>query len=200
MTTRTLRKADAMNRRARHRFAAEIKRAPFDAPPCRSARGTTRPAKNVGAARTLHLIDIENLCGSGVLTDEMVETMWRRYAAAVPIGPTDCVVVAVGRRNGLALFGLPAGVRRLIGVGGADSADHALLEAAQPTWTSSRFGRVTIASADHIFAARARELAAAGVDVDLVIATRAANALWDACGRRATRLSSIDHETAGAAA
>lgn len=189
-----------MNRRTRSRFAPDIKRAPFGAPPCRTARAAARPAKNVSATRTLHLIDIENLCGRGTLTTSMVEAMWRRYTQTVPIGPTDCVVVAVGNRNGLALFGLPAGVRRLIGVGGADSADHALLEAAQTAWISNRFGRVTIASADHIFADRARELTTAGVDVDLVIATRAANSLWEACGRRATRIPSIDHETAGAAA
>lgn len=118
--------------------------------------------------RTLHLIDLENLCPGGRVTTAMVQKVWDSYKSEAGVSNGDAVVVGVGRSNAAtAFFALPDGIRRVVGRG-LDGADLALLEAGDPEWAQRRFQRLMIASGDHIFAPRVYECVAAGMPVELV--------------------------------
>jgi hypothetical protein len=117
--------------------------------------------------RTLHLVDIENLCGGPFATLEQLEPSVDAYRRAVAVRPGDHVVIACNR--GLLLeAGLAwPGARLRVG-NGPDGADLALLDAAVPDYVASRYDRVVIGSGDGIFADRAHELRSAGLVVAVV--------------------------------
>lgn len=114
--------------------------------------------------RTLHLIDLENLIG-----DPMADVVHIRWALGhwpelFRVAPGDLVVIAANPVMAWeAKQTWPGALVR--SRTGEDGADHALLEACEPTWVVGRFARVVVGSGDHIFAARARELSAAGIVV-----------------------------------
>ncbi|WP_407689751.1 NYN domain-containing protein [Mycobacterium sp. HUMS_1102779] len=130
--------------------------------------------------RTLHLIDLENLCPDGRVTTPVVRAIWDTYTHDVGVYCDDGVVVGVGISNAeTAFFALPNGIRRVVGRG-VDGADLALLGAGDLAWVQRRFQRVVIASGDHIFAPRVRKWTAAGLKVELVLgAGKAARVLTE---------------------
>ncbi len=136
----------------------------------RRPRRTTRAARTARRrfpARVLHLVDIENLAGTGVPAEWQVAGLRRAYAARVGIGPLDQVVIGC---NHMALpaagHGWP-GARYLVR-SGPDGADIELLAVLAGEDVATRFTHVAIASGDGIFTLAAAGLAAAGCQVTVV--------------------------------
>lgn len=132
----------------------------------------THAAPTVG--RTLHLLDIENLL-AGHLYPGDVTALWTQYVHHVPIGEHDHMVAAFGPTGAArAAFELPSQVATRVGAPGPSSADQVLLDLIRdPSWVADRYQNVTIASADHIFAAPAAHLAARGIHLTQVLGARA---------------------------
>ena len=118
-------------------------------------------------SRTLHLIDVENLAGTGRPNPARVGAIWSWYQQWVGLGSVDQVVVAC---NHLALvdtaLGWPGARYRVRS--GPDGADLELLDVLCQENVLDRFSRFVIASGDGVFAAAAASLAAAGRWVTVV--------------------------------
>lgn len=120
--------------------------------------------------RALHLVDLENLTGDPGAGPERIARVWATYRGAVPLTPSDHVVVAsctLFARNAwwvLPLTGIQRRVRD-----GADGADLALREELDVAATARRFDRLVIASGDGGFTAAALEARAAGLHVHQVV-------------------------------
>jgi hypothetical protein len=133
-----------------------------------SAESTDRKASRPRyPVRTLHLIDIENLAGSGVPGLHQVHELRTLYRERVSFGAFDQVVLAC---NHLALrtagFGwLDA---RHVVRSGPDGADLELLDVIDHENVDERFARVVIASGDGAFAAATSRLAGLGCRVVVV--------------------------------
>lgn len=127
-----------------------------------------RRAEYVREGRTLHVVDVENICGG----PDQVETMGKESAAAygraAGLAPGDHLLVAC---NPALLFHsadcFPGA--RLLGAHGPDGADRALLGAlADVDWIAARFDRVVIGSGDHCFAPVLTALRARGIMAGVV--------------------------------
>lgn len=129
------------------------------------------PVITVTPRRTLHLIDVENLVGSGRPSAAEVAAGLDRYRAAVPVGGTDLVVLAANATTAAAAgWAWPGPLVRA--TRGPDGADLALLEECRLADVAGRFDRVVIASGDHLFARRIDELRTAGIRVEVVARPR----------------------------
>lgn len=117
------------------------------------------------SSRTLHLIDVENLCGVPLPTREQVAQVRASYQAHIAEG--DIVVVASSHLAFLTVGWAWSGVRHLLR-SGPDGADLALLEVLVLERVEERFGRVIIGSGDGIFAASVAELGRSGVPVTVI--------------------------------
>lgn len=117
--------------------------------------------------RTLHLVDVENLAGDAQPSAAEVATVLDRYREAMSPCAGDLVVLAANRQTAAAAgWAWPGPLVRP--TTGPDGADLALLAESEPCNVVGRFERVVIASGDHIFSVRARELRAAGTRVEIV--------------------------------
>ncbi len=127
--------------------------------------------KRVGGqtARTLHVVDVENLVGSGRPGLSAVAALRALYTDVVRVVPGDHVVVACnpGCLLDVGVGWGPGSARLRVGAG-RDGADWELLEVLESERVPERFSRVVIASGDGIFAAMAARLAVAGCDVTVV--------------------------------
>lgn len=99
--------------------------------------------------RTLHLIDIENLC-EGVVNLGSVTAARDAYASVSPIEPGDHTIIASSKANCIQTVAWGT-ARRVVGTG-IDGADLALLDVLATEPVIGFYGRVTIASGDGIFA------------------------------------------------
>lgn len=117
--------------------------------------------------RTLHLIDVENLAGTGRPDPVRVSEICSWYRQWVGVGAVDQVVVAC---NHLALLdtalGWPGARYRIRS--GPDGADLELLDVLSHENVLERFARFVIGSGDGVFAATTASLAAAGRWVTVV--------------------------------
>lgn len=119
------------------------------------------------AARTVHLVDIENLLGTAEFDERDVQIVMSSYSATAGRRQGDHLIVGSSHHSACATwFGCPD-ARRLVR-SGPDGADLALLEAAECEGLAQRFDRVVIGSGDGLFAALAAELQAAGCAVTVV--------------------------------
>jgi hypothetical protein len=142
---------------------------PMASPIAWSAPQTVKKARSPFPARTLHLVDIENLAGTGLPTESDVARISQAYATQVGFGSMDQVVIGCNH-NALAAVGHGwPGARYLIR-SGPDGADTELLAVIAGENISRRFTHVTIASGDGAFAWPAAALAAAGCHV--IVASR----------------------------
>jgi hypothetical protein len=162
----------------------------------RRAARAARTARRPFPARTLHLVDIENLAGTGLPAEWEVALIRRAYASRVGIGEMDQVVIGCNH-NGLpsAALGWP-GARYLVR-SGPDGADAELLAVISGENVAARFTDVVIGSGDGAFTRATAALAAAGPRVT-VVSRRAGLA-------RTLRLAAqnviyLDSPTGGAAA
>lgn len=118
--------------------------------------------------RTLHALDVENLCSSSSLSPELVVAAAAAYAAVVPVDDRDHVVLSVSHHNAFStFFNWPGSARRLLG-SGRDGADLQLLEVLYTENLPSRYDRVVLGSGDGIFAPAVIWLRKEGVDVTVV--------------------------------
>ncbi len=117
--------------------------------------------------RGLHLIDIENLTGSGKPSFEQIRVVQGTYSGHVTLGAWDQVVVASSHLTLLsAALGWPHARYRIRS--GPDGADLELLDILLYEKVAARFTRVVIGSGDGAFARAAAGLAARGVQVIVV--------------------------------
>lgn len=121
-------------------------------------------------ARTLHLIDIENLAGSAVPSLAQVQQLRTQYRSRLNPGVADQVVLACNHRAfRTAGFGW-LDSRHMVR-SGRDGADLELLDVIHHENVASRFARVAIASGDGAFADEARRLVRLGCEL-IVISRR----------------------------
>jgi uncharacterized LabA/DUF88 family protein len=123
---------------------------------------------NQKEGRTAFIVDIDNLCGSGLAPKQMVEgavgAIHNRYR------PTEndlvyCAATALAAYHCKAIWpGCTVRVGR-----GQDGSDLRLLKDADPKWLAERFSRVVIASGDGIFATLATDLIGLGVRVEVAV-------------------------------
>jgi hypothetical protein len=131
------------------------------------ATRAARRARGHFPARTLHLVDIENLVGTGLPAEWEVADVRQEYAVRVGVGPMDQVVIGCNHKAlPAAGHGWP-GARYLVR-SGPDGADTELLAVIECENVAARFSRVVIASGDGGFTWAAAGLAAAGCQVTVV--------------------------------
>lgn len=121
-----------------------------------------------GNGRAIHLLDLENLVGTGRPTAAMITDAARAYAEVVRVGATDHFVLGCGSSTAFsAFFAWPWPSRRVLG-SGQDGADLALLDVLMTEDLSGRYERIYVGSGDHAFEPAVRALVGAGVDVKVV--------------------------------
>jgi len=118
-------------------------------------------------ARTLHLIDIENLAGTARPDRHQVRALYAMYCLRVGLGAMDQVVVASSELTIRNAGHCWPGARCLVR-SGPDGADLELLAVIEQERVAERFTHVAIASGDGIFTSAAAGLAAAGCQVTVV--------------------------------
>ncbi|NKR65302.1 NYN domain-containing protein [Rhodococcus hoagii] len=123
--------------------------------------------RRLHTARRLHLLDIENLCGTSHLTTRMVTYVLDAYRREIGIGPSDHVAVGVSHHNALAA-GRVAPEVRLCVRSGADGADLALLDVLGGEQVQERFVEIYLGTGDGVFADLAATMADRGAHVRVV--------------------------------
>lgn len=123
----------------------------------------------MNATRSLHLIDLENLCGSGIAPTDVIERVWNTYRYGVPTSPRDQYVV--GTSHGFAArawFVLPQqGIQRRAR-SGTDGGELSILTALDLAHAVRRFDRLVIASGDGMFTGTATTARQHGLHVHQV--------------------------------
>jgi hypothetical protein len=131
--------------------------------------GYTKCMKNSQLpSRTLHLMDIENLLGTGRPAESEVLEALEQYSELVDVAGPNQVIVAcnhgAARVVGCCLGEGP----RLLIRSGRDGADLALLDVLCCESVERRFDHLVLASGDGIFAERVAEITSLGVPVTVV--------------------------------
>ena len=116
--------------------------------------------------KSIHFLDIENLCDNSTPTAPQVENAIRDYQREVGIAANDLVVTAANNFNSATAYFT---IHSILGRGrnlpprsGPNAADHELIEAILGTPNLSHYNRVFIGSGDHIFAPVHAHLASLG--------------------------------------
>jgi NYN domain len=118
-------------------------------------------------ARTLHLVDIENLAGAALPSRDQVTEVQGLYVARLSFGADDQVVMAASHLAFLnAALGWPSARYRVRS--GPNGADLELLDVLQHEDVADRFTHVVIGSGDGLFSQAAASLAARDVWVTVV--------------------------------
>jgi hypothetical protein len=135
----------------------------------RSVHGRRRPAaaRRRFPARTLHLVDIENLAGTAIPSLPQVIDVQGQYARRMALGVDDHVVMASSH---LALVNTAVGWphARYRVRSGPDGADLELLDVIQYENVATRFTHIVIGSGDGTFGHAAQGLTDHGVRVTVV--------------------------------
>jgi hypothetical protein len=118
-------------------------------------------------ARTLHLVDIENLAGAALPSRDQVVEVQGLYVARLGFGTDDQVVMATSHLAFMnAALGWPSARYRVRS--GPNGADLELLDVLQHEDVAARFTHVVIGSGDGVFSQAAANLAARDVWVTVV--------------------------------
>lgn len=117
--------------------------------------------------RTIHLLDVENLCGTPAFSDKDLTDLQRRYSELVPIGPADLIVAASSHYRARELMFGWTEARPLFG-SGPDGADKRLLDVIFHEGIEGRFSHIVIGSGDGIFSPACSHLEAHGPSVTAV--------------------------------
>lgn len=119
--------------------------------------------------RSLHLIDLENLCADGLPGERLIEKVWQTYRYGVPNSPEDHYIVGSSHIFAArAWFVLPAqGIQRRVR-SGKDGGELAILADIDLDHVARRFTRLVIASGDGIFAGTAAAARGSGLHVHQV--------------------------------
>ena len=97
--------------------------------------------------RSIHLIDLENICGQSLVDPDVAIAARQAYERVVEIGPNDQVVVATSRINAFAGYDAWADARRMWR-DGQDGADICLAHVILEEHLHERFDHVYVASGD----------------------------------------------------
>lgn len=128
-------------------------------------------AKRRHSSRELHLVDVENLLGSGRITAAGVSALRETFTriAGPSIGAQDDVHQIIATSSSVTVFAAAEGWpgAKVAFQRGEDGADHALLTAGE-FCPERRYARVVIGSGDHAFAPYAARLQALGVSVTVL--------------------------------
>ena len=125
-------------------------------------------ASYVREGRTLHLLDLENLCGGPNQVPTEKYAVAHFYGIEAGIAPDDHVVVGANPGSLIHCFDIFPGSLR-VGRHGPDGADAALLDELRDIdWVARRYDRVIIGSGDHCFAPSTKALRSMGVLVGVV--------------------------------
>jgi hypothetical protein len=122
---------------------------------------------NTRQHRTLHLVDVENLVGSGRPTARDLEAVHRLYRELQLVGGQDHIVVACNPYVAVEVADAWAPARLRVGHG-PSGADLQLLDVALHERITSRFDHVVIGSGDGVFTEVTVGLQAAGLPVTVV--------------------------------
>jgi hypothetical protein len=118
--------------------------------------------------RSLHLVDLENVCGGAhAVPGDAVAGLWR-YLDVAGWRDDDHVVIAAHPSLVIAVGFARLVPARLLPATGVDGADLALLRHVAAGDVAARYDRVVVGSGDHAFAALIEALADLGVDVSVV--------------------------------
>ena len=119
--------------------------------------------------RSLFLVDIENLAGSGLDEHGLAVDRLARCLSLAKHKPGDLSVVASGKKlwKKLAFEVRQLGCRWVVVNAVQDAADRALIEAAHD-YDLATFDSLVIGSGDHIFTGLAKEAGIAGLEVVVV--------------------------------
>jgi hypothetical protein len=128
-------------------------------------------ASLIALARTVHLVDIENLAGTGRLTESIVGRTRAAYGNEMHVASNDQVIIGVSHQNNLfaVWYGWP-GARVLLR-SGPDGADHALQDVMTGEGLEHRFANCVLASGDGGFDYAVASLGARGLGVRVVCQT-----------------------------
>lgn len=116
--------------------------------------------------RTIHLIDIENLCAGAFPSAHLAASVRTAYLAQLGGAQHHYVVACSHKAFSSVAWAWPA-ARRLVR-SGENGADMALLDVARTEHLASRYDHVVIASGDGIFAELAAQLATDGVNITVI--------------------------------
>jgi len=115
------------------------------------------------AMRTLCVVDVENCASTSDISLERALLVQEAIREALP-GVVMHVVGCSHRNAAATRFAFDHS--RIVVRSGVDGADLALIEVLETERIEQRFGRVVIASGDHIFVPVTKQLREAGVDVE----------------------------------
>lgn len=141
--------------------------------------------------RTFHLVDIENLCGSGLPDVAIARRVFDDYLVAGAWAPGDLTVVACNHLLARDFFyALPPKLacQRRVGQRGQDGADRELMLAATSIDAPSRFDRIVIGSGDRFFRPLITRCRALNTEVELVLGR---GAMSKSLGMRPARVTQL---------
>ena len=118
-----------------------------------------KTTSGIRETRKYHVIDIENICGTSDLTEELVASVRSTYFSLIQPGENDLFIVASSHHNMQAVaFGWPGAQHAF--KSGKDGADLILGEAIEDGCLASNFKAVYVASGDQFFANYVNQLVA----------------------------------------
>lgn len=153
----------------------------------------------VPGARTLHIVDIENLMGDPRAGAEAVAGAFRAYLKRVGYRPGDLLVVAANPGLAFAIKAGAPGPYCLWTRPGTDGADSILVERVSKEFAVARCDRVVIGSGDHAFAPLAAAVHASGNPVVVVSRPGSLSGALQGCGYAIRFLPEFDEAAAVAA-
>jgi hypothetical protein len=142
--------------------------------------------------RTIHLVDIENVCRNPRPRRVEVEAARRCYEDLISPKTGDHIVLACNH-GACVEVGLGWRGARVVTRSGPNGADRALLDVIDQERLSSRFQHVVIGSGDGIFADAAAQLASDGLDVTVVSLKRALSRRLQLAACRVCYIPEPDH-------
>lgn len=118
--------------------------------------------------RSLTLVDVQNIAGSGVFTDQESLNVRSIIRTIVPARKYDQMLVATGPETFLRVGLTWPDAKPLLGRG-ENGADYALQEQIKDTqWVTDRFDRLYLASGDHEFISEVGAFVSVGFPVTLI--------------------------------
>ena len=136
---------------------------------------------NIAKGRSMILVDIENLVGSGQITEQQVSQVRSSFMDLVKPGPRDQYFVASSHHNQLATsFGWPEGQHQYLG--GEDGADYLIIKKAIDLINTANFDHVYVCSGDHSMASYVNYLQDMGIKVTIVSLRRCISSEMRATG------------------
>lgn len=119
-------------------------------------------------ARSMLVVDIENMCGTGRFSEPEAQAARRRVEHLANQAPGSHVVIGASSSAGILLGGRAWPSARRVWRIGPNGADRALIQVLHDEDVAHRFTKVFIASGDHTFADPVRDLKARGAHVTVI--------------------------------